>query len=133
MFVLHPRLEADTIAITDWPLCRVLLMKDANYPWLVLVPRRDGVNELTDLGPEHRAALMEEVTRASEGLRVHARPDRINVAALGNMVPQLHVHVIARFTTDAAWPKPVWGAAPSQPYTDEALTNRLMELRDILK
>ncbi|RAU20985.1 diadenosine tetraphosphate hydrolase [Paramagnetospirillum kuznetsovii] len=132
MFSLHPRLDADTQLIRDWPLCRVLLMKDANYPWLILVPRRAEISEITDLAPEVRATLMEEVARASSALRELLNPDRVNVAALGNMVPQLHVHVIARFATDPAWPKPVWGAVPAAAYEPEGLVGRITELRGAL-
>lgn len=118
MFTLHPRLRADTAPVADWPLCRVLLMNDSSYPWLILVPRRDGIAEITDLVPADQLILMREIAAASSGLRALVSPDRINVAALGNMVPQLHVHVIARFTADPAWPRPVWGAVPPVPYGD---------------
>ncbi len=132
MFALHPRLAADTLMLADWPPCRVLLMNDSAYPWLILVPRREAVSEITDLAAEDRDALMAEIAKASERLRARVSPDRINLAALGNMVPQLHVHVIARFTTDAAWPKPVWGAAPATPYPPEALGRQMAEWRAIL-
>jgi diadenosine tetraphosphate (Ap4A) HIT family hydrolase len=118
MFVLHPRLLADTAPLTDWPLCRVLLMNDSAYPWLILVPRRADIAEIPDLDPAERIALMEEIGRASDRLRALVAPDRINVAALGNVVAQLHVHVIARFATDSAWPRPVWGANPPVPYAN---------------
>ncbi|TAN55562.1 MAG: HIT family protein [Magnetospirillum sp.] len=128
MFALHPRLAADTVTLADWPLCRVLLMNDSNYPWLILVPRRAGVSEITDLAAGDQPVLMAEIARASARLRTLTSPDRINVAALGNMVPQLHVHVIARFTTDAAWPRPVWGVVANAPYAPEALERRVAEL-----
>jgi diadenosine tetraphosphate (Ap4A) HIT family hydrolase len=128
MFEVNPRIAADTVMVTDWPLCRVLLMKDANYPWLLLLPRRDGAVEVTDLDPAERLTLMEEIARASAALRTLLTPDRINVAALGNVVPQLHVHVIARFVTDPAWPRPVWGAVPAVDYQPEALAARVAEL-----
>ncbi len=132
MFELNPRIQADTVPVTEWPLCRVLLMNDSNYPWLLLVPRRADVVEITDLAPEDQNALLGEITRASTALRRAVTPHRINIAALGNVVAQLHVHVIARNTDDAAWPKPVWGAVPAQPYTPEALERRLAELRAVL-
>lgn len=132
MFILHPRLTADTASLADWPLCRVLLVNDAAYPWLILVPRRAGAVEITDLTPPDQAVLMAEIADASARLRALAAPDRINVAALGNMVAQLHVHVIARFTTDAAWPGPVWGAAPAIPYSPTALERRVADLRTAL-
>jgi diadenosine tetraphosphate (Ap4A) HIT family hydrolase len=132
MFEINPRIVADTVFLTDWPLCRVLLMNDSTYPWLLLVPRREGMVEITDLEAPDRLVLMEEIARASTALRQAASPHRINVAALGNVVAQLHVHVIARDTGDAAWPKPVWGAVPPLPYTPEALEQRLSILRAVL-
>ena len=133
MFELHPRIIADTAFIMDWPLCRVLLMNDSTYPWLVLVPRQKGIAEITDLPPEDQLALMGEITKASKILRGATAPHRINVAALGNVVAQLHVHVIARFTDDPAWPKPVWGAVPTVAYTPDALKAKLAELREVLE
>ncbi|BAE50223.1 HIT family protein [Paramagnetospirillum magneticum] len=132
MFELHQRIAADTVPVTEWPLCRVLLMNDSTYPWLLLVPRRAGVVEITDLDPADQHALLDEIARASTALRQALAPHRINVAALGNVVAQLHVHVIARDTDDAAWPKPVWGAVPATPYTPEALETRLAQLRAVL-
>jgi diadenosine tetraphosphate (Ap4A) HIT family hydrolase len=133
MFELHPRIAQDSVTVTDWPLCRVLLMNDSTYPWLLLVPRRHGVVEITDLTPEDQHVLLDEITRASTALRQAVSPHRINIAALGNVVAQLHVHVIARDTDDAAWPRPVWGAGPAVPYTPEALETRLTELRAVLE
>ena len=121
MFALHPRLEADTALITDWPLCRVLFNDDRTYPWLILVPRRPGIAEIGELEATDRALLVEEIARASAVLRNTLSPDRINVAALGNIVPQLHVHLIGRFVTDPAWPGPVWGAVPTVRHEPEAL------------
>lgn len=129
MFELHERLAADTFTVTDWPLCRVLLMNDATYPWLVLVPRRPGVVEIHDLEAGERAILMEEMAEAARRLHHHCKADKMNVAALGNVVPQLHVHVIARFAGDAAWPRPVWGVAPARPHGEADLTERLATLR----
>ena len=132
MFVLHERLEADTTFVADWPLCRVLLLNDANYPWLVLVPRRHGITEIHELDPADRETLIEEMTKASHRLQNLTGALKMNVAALGNVVPQLHVHVIARFATDAAWPKPVWGQVPTQPYAPEALAAKIEEMRKAL-
>lgn len=109
---LHPQLERDTVNIGDLPLSRVLVINDANYPWLLLVPRRLGAVEIIDLDEVAQAQLMTEITRVSRALKAVTTCDKINVAALGNVVPQLHVHVIARRRSDAAWPKPVWGAVP---------------------
>lgn len=111
-FVLDARLEADTVGVADLPLSAVRLMDDATYPWLVLVPRVKGLVELTDLTPAQRAVLIEEIAATERVLAAATGCHKLNVGALGNQVAQLHVHVIARFTTDAAWPNPVWGAAP---------------------
>lgn len=132
MFNLHERLAADTVTVTDWPLCRVLLMNDSLYPWVVLVPRRPGVVEIHELDAADRQLLMEEMTEAARRLQNAVKAHKINTAALGNVVPQLHVHVIARFTTDPAWPRPVWGVAPAQPYTPDALAREVERLQQIL-
>lgn len=113
---LHSQLDNDTVGIGDLPLSRLLLSKDATYPWLILAPRRAGAIEIIDLDHDDRARLMTEIARASEVLRGITGCDKLNVAALGNQVPQLHVHVIARRESDAAWPNPVWGAAPAREY-----------------
>jgi diadenosine tetraphosphate (Ap4A) HIT family hydrolase len=128
-FTLHERLAADTIKVTQWPLSLVLLMNARQWPWLILVPRRPAIRELYELSPPDQQALMAEIVRASEGLSQLVRPDKINVAALGNAVPQLHVHVIARFTRDPAWPKPVWGTVPPELYSEEELGRALDGLR----
>jgi diadenosine tetraphosphate (Ap4A) HIT family hydrolase len=109
---LHPQLKQDTIDIGDLPLSKVLVIKDANYPWLMLVPRRLEKVEIIDLDEVEQAQLMAEVSRAAKALKEITKCDKLNIAALGNMVPQLHVHVIARRTGDAAWPRPVWGVVP---------------------
>lgn len=109
---LHPQLERDTIFLGDMALSRVLIIKDANYPWLLLVPRRPAIVEIIDLDEVEQAQLMVEIARAGRVLKEVTQCDKLNIAALGNAVPQLHVHLIARRKTDAAWPKPVWGEAP---------------------
>ncbi len=131
MFELHGRLAADTVSVIDWPLCRVLLMDDATYPWLILVPRREAV-ELHDIEAADRAVLVEEIARASAVLKAETAADKVNVAALGNVVPQLHIHVIARFTSDPAWPRPVWGAAPARPYGSADRKGMVERLRRVL-
>jgi diadenosine tetraphosphate (Ap4A) HIT family hydrolase len=115
-FDLHPQLAADGLFLTDWPLSRVLRMNDRNYPWLILVPRVADAREIIDLTEADQQRLMQEIARASTALKTLRRPHKINVGALGNMVPQLHVHVIGRDQNDAAWPKPVWGVAPADPF-----------------
>jgi len=129
-FTLHERLAADTVALADWPLCRVLLMKDANYPWLILVPRRPGLKEFHDMTEADLAEATAEICRASRALQSRFAPDKINIGALGNMVPQLHIHVIARFRDDPAWPGPVWGARPAEPYESRELQERIAALRE---
>lgn len=117
-FSLHPRLSQDADFVGDWPLCRVLLMNDSRWPWLVLVPRLANAVELTDLDPAERALLIEETAQAAEWLKAYAHADKINVGALGNIVRQLHVHVVARHAGDPAWPGPVWGFGAAVPYGD---------------
>lgn len=127
-FELHETLAADTVEVARWKLCRVLLMKDSRYPWLILVPARAEMRELHDLDPDDQATLMTEIDRASRILTERYKPDKINVGALGNLVPQLHIHVIARFRADDAWPGPVWGAHRPRPYDAAALTETLEAL-----
>ena len=129
---LDSRLADDTAPITELPLCDVRLMDDANHPWLVLVPRVPDAVELVDLTPAQRTLLSAEIAIASRALKTLFRPDKLNVAALGNLVPQLHVHVIARFHDDIAWPRPVWGAADARPYEPEELVERVAALNAAL-
>jgi diadenosine tetraphosphate (Ap4A) HIT family hydrolase len=128
-WLLDPLLERDTLAIGDLPLCRALLINDANYPWLLLVPRRCGVSEIIDLDYIEQAQLMGEIAHAARSLKAVTNCDKINVAALGNVVPQLHVHVVARSRGDAAWPRPVWNAVPAVSYDAAALPKLLDPLR----
>ncbi len=124
-FELHPRLAADTIQIGDWPLCRVLLMNDAHYPWVILVPRRAGIREIYELASDDQQALLQESVRLGRTLMQCFGGHKLNVAALGNVVPQLHLHHVVRRVEDAAWPAPVWGRTPAQPYGEEALAQRI--------
>jgi diadenosine tetraphosphate (Ap4A) HIT family hydrolase len=119
-FALDPRLSADTLPVGDLALSSVLLMNDARFPWLILVPRRENVSELTDLMPEDAAALMDEIRIATKVMLSLSKPDKVNVGALGNVVAQLHVHVVGRYRSDPAWPGPVWGSGPATPYPDHA-------------
>lgn len=133
-FVLHPRLQADCLVVGDWPLSRVLLMNDAQYPWCILVPRRDGICDVHHLDVADRQQLMEESCRLSEAMERLFKPLKMNVAALGNVVPQLHVHHIARFESDLAWPAPVWGKVPVvayEPAAAEAMVCRLQKALDL--
>ena len=115
-FSLHPQLAADTVDVCDLPLTKVRLMNDSTYPWVILVPRQPNLREMHDLEPVDQRALMAEITHVSKVMQAHFKADKMNVAALGNMVPQLHVHIIARYEDDAAWPGPVWGKLPIVPY-----------------
>ena len=126
---LHPQLACDTINIGDLPLCRALVINDANYPWLLLAPRRKGMVELIDLGEGERAQLMTEIARVARALKDVTRCDKLNIAALGNVVPQLHVHIIARRHGDAAWPRPVWGVVPALPYDPAELEAFISAIR----
>jgi len=126
---LHSRLKEDTIDIGDLPLSKVLVIKDAHYPWLLLVPRRADAVEIIDLDEVQQAQLMTEITRVSRALKEITKCDKLNVAALGNLVPQLHVHIIARRTSDAAWPRPVWGVMPPLPHDAEEVQNFISALR----
>ncbi len=113
---LAPQLAADTLAVCDLSLCTVRLMNDARFPWLILVPMREGKSEIIDLLPGEQAQLLQEINLASRALQQLTKTDKLNIAALGNMVPQLHIHVIARHKNDTAWPKPVWGQGVAEPY-----------------
>ena len=132
MFSLDPRLQQDTLAVGDFPLCRLLLMNDAQYPWFILVPRRAAASELFDLDGSDQLALWQETTALAAVLKDSFAADKMNVAALGNMVGQLHMHVIVRTRADAAWPAPVWGKLPAQPYSEIQLAEVLATLRRLL-
>lgn len=135
-FVLHPRLMADTAVIVDWSLSRVLLMNDKRFPWIVLVPRRPDIGELFDLDATARSTLTNEITRAAERLKEWARArggaDKINIGMIGNMVPQLHVHVVSRRKGDCLWPGTVWGAGQAEHYGAAELLRVVSEMRDAL-
>jgi diadenosine tetraphosphate (Ap4A) HIT family hydrolase len=131
-FALHPQLAADTLAVGEMPLCRLLLMNDAQYPWCILVPRVAHARELHRLDDGDQLQLLRESTALARAMEAVFQPHKMNVAALGNVVPQLHIHHIARYRTDAAWPAPVWGRHPAQPYADAALAERLERLRQAL-
>jgi Diadenosine tetraphosphate (Ap4A) hydrolase and other HIT family hydrolases len=131
-YELHPQLAADTHPLATFALCDLRLMDDANYPWLILVPRLPVAHELLDLDATQRHQLSDEIERAGRLLRDVFQPHKLNVAALGNLVPQLHVHVIARFEHDPSWPAPVWGRVAARPYTPEGLIERISRLRDVL-
>ncbi len=120
MFNLHPTLERDTVEVATLDLCRVLLMRDKTYPWVILVPVREGMRDLDDLNEADRIQAIAEMDRVAKAMKTAFKPYKMNVGALGNMVEQLHIHIIARFQDDPAWPGPVWGVLPPVDYTDDA-------------
>ena len=132
-FELDPRLAADTFLVDETPLSQVLLMNDARYPWLILVPRRGDIREPFELSEADQAQLWQESMRLGEAMKAHFAADKLNIAALGNQVAQLHVHHIARFHTDDAWPGPVWGVGSAVPYSGTALDTLVRELRILLQ
>ncbi|CAG1065861.1 ATP adenylyltransferase [uncultured bacterium] len=132
-FILHERLVNDTVEVMDLRVCRVLLMNDSSFLWLILVPMRPGVTELHELSKEDRGVLIEETASASAAISAAFSPDKINIGSLGNLVSQLHVHVVGRKKTDRAWPGPVWGSGPSVPYSPELLEKTLFALRAALR
>jgi len=131
-FALHPRLAADTVAVATLGLSELRLMNDDRYPWLILVPRRADIREFIDLDAADQALLFDEIRRCGELLKAAHAPTRINIAMIGNMVPQLHAHVVARFDHDEAWPRPVWGLGESRPYPPDALAARVAGYRQSL-
>jgi diadenosine tetraphosphate (Ap4A) HIT family hydrolase len=128
-WTLHSQLEKDTINVGDLPLSRVLVIKDANYPWLLLVPRRPDIVEIIDLDEVEQAQLMTEVTRVARVVKEVTKCDKLNIAALGNVVPQLHIHIIARRSSDVAWPRPVWGVAPPLSHDAQEVTEFISVIR----
>lgn len=132
-FALHAQLATDCAVVGDLPLCRVLLMNDWNYPWCILVPRRTGLREIYELSEADLATFWRESAMLGRLLMRQFQGEKLNVAALGNQVPQLHVHHIVRYARDAAWPRPVWGAVAAKAYPPEQLDARLQELRTSLE
>jgi diadenosine tetraphosphate (Ap4A) HIT family hydrolase len=129
MAELHPQLQQDCLLIGSYPLCRLLLMRDANYPWFILVPDRKAVTEIHQLSEPDRQQLMRESCHLASVLEREFRPDKLNIAALGNLVPQLHIHHVVRYRNDPAWPAPVWGKVPARPYTEPELHTLLARIR----
>ena len=128
-WLLHPQLGKDTVMACDLALSRVLAMNDAEFPWLILVPRRTGVSDIIDLGDE-QAILMEELSLISHVLKDETKCDKLNVAAIGNVVPQLHIHVVARRNGDPLWPKPIWGMAPRRAFEAVAMERFVSSIRN---
>ena len=132
MFELHPRLADDSVVIGHFDLSLLLLSKDANYPWCILVPQREDVFEIHHLSEEDQLQLMRESCRLAEVMTSLFDAHKMNVAALGNVVRQLHIHHIARFSDDVAWPQPIWGKVPVKGYTREQLAERTKRLQNAL-
>jgi diadenosine tetraphosphate (Ap4A) HIT family hydrolase len=130
---LHPQLQNDTTPVGDLSLSRVVAINDADYPWLVLVPRRVGIIEVAELNAVDAAGLMDEIAQVSRILKAATRCDKLNVAAIGNIVPQLHVHIVARRKDDPLWPKPVWGMAPPRAGEPAAFARLIAAVREGLR
>lgn len=133
MFELHPQLKADTIDLGSSPLCRILLMNDQQFPWLILVPQVEQVSEIYQLDKVQQTQLLAEISTVSKSLMQLFRGHKLNTAALGNMVSQLHIHLIVRYTTDVAWPNPVWGRQSPNPYSDQQLQEISSSLKNKLQ
>jgi len=133
MFELHEALARDCAFVGDFALCRLLLMNDKQYPWLILVPRRAEMREICDLSGDDQLQYLQESNLCSAILRSEFGAEKLNIAALGNMVPQLHIHHIARFSSDPAWPKPVWGQLPAKPYSADELQSVVAQLRQVIQ
>jgi diadenosine tetraphosphate (Ap4A) HIT family hydrolase len=130
---LHSQLQQETTPIGDFALARLLLANDANYPWLILVPRRTALIEIIDMSPQEQVTFYDEITRTARALKDITQCEKLNIAALGNVIPELHVHVIARRHDDAAWPKPVWGVAAPKIYDPPVRDKLIMALRNALQ
>ena len=130
IFSLHPQLEKDCFFIEDWPVSRLVMMDDSRFPWFILVPRIPGARELVDLPETEQIRVLSEINWLSKAMQRAFKPMKLNIAALGNMVPQLHIHVIARFEEDAAWPKPVWSAeGKADAYTKDKKIDIIQNLK----
>lgn len=132
MFTLDSKLNADTFLIADLKISRLLLMNDSNYPWLILVPRKADLVELTDLNFEEQVEVLREINLVAKILQENFGAEKLNIGALGNVVKQLHIHVIARFKNDAAFPKPVWGAVAAKPYLENEAEEIIKKIRLLL-
>lgn len=132
MAALHPQLQKDCLVVGRFPLCHLLLLRDAHYPWFVLVPDRDAISEIYQLSDADQQRLLHESTTLAKALVAAFAPDKLNIAALGNVVPQLHLHHVVRYTTDPAWPAPVWGKLPARSYADAELNAVIAKLRQSL-
>jgi diadenosine tetraphosphate (Ap4A) HIT family hydrolase len=131
-FLLHPRLAQDCIEIGRFELCRLLMMNDSQYPWFILVPERPDLQEIYQLSKADRTLLSEESSYLAENLAQLYKADKMNIAAIGNVVPQLHIHHIVRYQSDKAWPNPVWGKFAAIPYTELQITDNVVRVKHCL-
>lgn len=131
MITLHPQLAQDTIVLGRFELCHLLLMNDENYPWCILVPDREDITEIYQLSRQDQHLLTQESAQLAQALTRAFNPDKLNIAALGNIVPQLHIHHVARYTTDIAWPAPIWGKFNAKPYTEETRQTAINKLKEV--
>lgn len=132
MFVLDEQLQKDTMLVGEMPLCLVLLVNDANYPWVILVPKREDITEIYQLSEQDQQQLQRESCEVAQKLQKHFKGDKMNVAALGNVVEQLHIHHIVRYRDDLAWPAPIWGKVPAVPYTPAQMETLYHQLQELL-
>jgi diadenosine tetraphosphate (Ap4A) HIT family hydrolase len=132
-FELHPRLKEDCIAIGRFDLCQLLMMNDSQYPWFILVPEKVGIKEIYQLSKQERYTLTEESSFLAENLAALYKADKMNIAAIGNLVPQLHIHHVVRYQTDKAWPAPIWGKFAAVPFTQEQITINISRVKAQLK
>jgi diadenosine tetraphosphate (Ap4A) HIT family hydrolase len=132
-FQLHPRLKEDCITIGRFDLCQLLMMNDSQYPWFILVPQKADIKEIYQLSKPERHTLTEESSYLAENLAALFKADKINIAAIGNLVPQLHIHHVVRYRTDKAWPAPIWGKFAAVPYTQQQIINNIAQVKGHLK
>jgi diadenosine tetraphosphate (Ap4A) HIT family hydrolase len=132
-FQLHPRLRQDCISIGRFDLCQLLMMNDSHYPWLILVPEKAGIQEIYQLAKPEQHTLLEESSYLAENLAALYKADKMNIAAIGNLVPQLHIHHIVRYRSDKAWPDPVWGKFAAVPYTQQQIADNITRIKEQLR
>ncbi len=132
-FKLHPQLQQDCLIVGNFALSQILMMNDSQYPWLILVPRRAEIREIYQLAEADREQLLRESCWLAQALADLFQPDKLNIAAIGNLVPQLHLHHVARYRTDIAWPAPIWGKFAAVPYCDQEAEQRIVDLRQCLQ
>ncbi len=133
LFQLHPRLKEDCIAIGRFDLCQLLMMNDSQYPWFILVPEKTGIKEIYQLGKTERRVLTDESSFLAEKMAALYNADKLNIAAIGNLVPQLHIHHVVRYQSDKAWPAPIWGKFAAVPYTRQQITDNIDRVKERLQ